>query len=81
VRSAVLLASAILLAGCAKASEAEVRQYEMMKRSHASRHELCKKARKVAEAYLAEENEAEYEMWNIKANLDCNEVLIESIRP
>ena len=80
MRSAVLLASALVLAGCGKASEAEVRQYEMMKRSHAGSHELCEKARKVVATYLAEENQAQYEIWHVTAELDCNQVPLESLR-
>jgi len=71
---------ALLLAGCSSEAEQQVRQYEMMKRNGATTAQLCGKGREVAAAYLAEENEMQYRMWDVEAGLACNQVALDNLR-
>jgi hypothetical protein len=68
-----LTLAALALCSCSKRSDALERQYNMMKQSHASMSELCKKNKEVADALLAEENAEKYKMRSVEADLDCAE--------
>lgn len=73
--------AAVLLAGLAACSqgpdpEALERQYEIMQRNNSSSAELCAKAREVADAWLAREDEDQYQLWDITSSLQCNRAAI-----
>lgn len=70
---------ALLLAACSSDAERQIRQYEIMKRNGATAAERCAKAREVAEAYLAEENELQYQFWDVESGLACNQVALDNL--
>ena len=71
---------ALLLGACDKPSDKAKREYQLMLRSGASLEEQCEKLKQVAAAYLAEENQTEYEMADIRADLKCNDVALQRLR-
>ena len=76
-----IAALSLALAGCSsKASEIAEREYQMMKRAGASAEQKCAKRKEIAEAYLKEGNERGYRMAEVEAGLECNRVLLDSLR-
>ena len=66
--TALLLA----LAACSPSkSERAERAYEMAKRAGATNTELCQRKQAIAEAYLEEENEEEYRVSKVYAEIEC----------
>ena len=76
----VALTALFMLTSCSKASDKAKREYQLMVKSGATVQEQCDKMQQIAAAYLAEENEAEYPMAKIQANLKCNEAALERLR-
>lgn len=73
------LVCCVVLSGCDKASDRATREYDMMVRAHASAEARCAKKREIAEAFLKEENEHEYEMANVEAGLECNQASLDRL--
>ena len=72
--------AALLLTACDKPSDKAKREYQLMLKSGASLEEQCRKKQEIAAAYLAEENEKEYPMAKIEADMKCNEVALQRLR-
>lgn len=66
----VLVAVALALAGCSSAGQKAEREYEIVAKSGTDQ-QRCTAARKVADAYLAEEKTEAYNQWNVTANIYC----------
>ncbi len=69
-----------LLTACDKASDKAKREYQLMLKSGATIKERCEKMQDIAAAYLSEENDAEYPMAKIEADLKCNEAALQRLR-
>lgn len=68
------LVAAMLLAltACSPSkSERAEKAYEMAKRAGATNTELCQRKQAIAEAYLEEENEEEYRVSKVYAEIEC----------
>jgi hypothetical protein len=74
----ILPAVAALFACSDQAAEAE-RKYKMAERAGEDSSELCRRAREVAEAFLEDHKEREYQLWEIKADLKCNAARIDAL--
>ena len=61
----------ILLCACTKASDRAKNEYEMMMRLGATGDERCTKLQQIADAYLSEQNEREYQLAKVKADNTC----------
>jgi len=57
-----------LLASCS-GGDREAEKYQVLERNYGSSAELCAQARKTAQAYLDDGDEAGLAEWNIKADL------------
>jgi len=69
----------LLLASCKSAGEEAAKRYEIVEKSGGSPQELCDAGEEVAAAYLEEQNRTEYQWWRVKAGLNCNQVLLNSL--
>ncbi|MBA3512301.1 hypothetical protein [Sphingomonas sp.] len=69
----VIFPAAVLLTACDKPSDKAKREYRMMVKGGASLEDQCRKKREIAAAYLAEENEEEYPMAKLEADVRCHE--------
>lgn len=78
--AAAALAALALLTACDRPSDKAKREYQLMLKSGATLEEQCEKLREVAAAYLAEENEKEYEWADIQADSKCLEVSLQRLR-
>ena len=69
------------LSGCSTGPDPEAlkRQYEIVKSGGASAAELCPRAREIAEAWLAREDQEQYRMAKLDADLVCNRALLDSL--
>jgi len=75
-----LLLLFLLLVGCTEKQSAKLeRQFQILKDTGRGPEELCAKAREVANAYLAEENSYEYQVWDIEAGLNCNQAALDRL--
>ena len=72
MRFLVVVTLAVAVAGCTdRASAKAERQLELVERNGATPREICEAKRKVAQAYLEEENAAEYQRANNFAEISC----------
>lgn len=67
-RSAAVIA--LLLGSCSKPSDDAKRQFEIVDKGRDNQAK-CDQARKVADAYLRENNEKEYNSWKLTADVKC----------
>lgn len=76
-RALILLA--LPLAACSRGPDPDAlqRQFDMMAQNGASPDELCNKSRQIADAWLAREDQAEYQTADLDARLRCNHALIQ----
>ena len=79
-RLGIVVLFTLMLIACDKPSDKAKREYGMMVRAGASGEERCGKKREIAEAFLKEGNEREYAKADLDASLECNRVLLESLR-
>lgn len=71
MRIAGALLSIMALGSCGSASHDAERELEIVKQSGGDSGELCKAERKVADAYLAEHKQSEYERAKLTARIAC----------
>jgi hypothetical protein len=65
------------LAGCSPSeSEQARRELTLIEQSHGTADEICEAKRKLAQAYLHENNKQEYPLANVEAGLACNEAFM-----
>jgi hypothetical protein len=57
-------------------SEQAERELALIKKSHGDPDQICAASRKVADAYLHENNAQKYELADVEAKLDCDEALL-----
>jgi hypothetical protein len=69
----------LVLSGCEKASDRAQREYDMMVRAHASAEARCAKKHEIAEAFLKEENEQEYQLTDVEADVECNRASLDRL--
>lgn len=55
------------------------RQYEIMKANGAAAAELCPRAREIADAWLAREDQEKYRKARLDADIVCNQALIDDL--
>jgi hypothetical protein len=67
---AILLLVSLVACGENESAKLE-RQLKIMETTGSTDADLCAKAQQVADAYLAEENQAEYEMAKVHAGTYC----------
>lgn len=80
MRKLMLISLIVLLAGCTRSEgEKAERQYNMVASNLPSPDELCSASREVAAAYLKDENDDEYQRWNLKADIDCNQAALDRL--
>lgn len=76
MRRTVLMAL-LVLAGCSRSeSEQAERELALVRKSHGDADEICAASRKVADAYLHEDNADKYPLANVEANLACNQAFM-----
>ena len=63
----------LLLSACGQSpGEAAEKEFEVVEKNSSSTNgDLCQAARKVADAYLAEQNQEKYDWWKLRAGLKC----------
>lgn len=66
-----VMAVAICLVGCSTAAAKAEQEYEFLNSNKASSAELCEAATKAKEAWAERKNQDRYELWQIKAKIDC----------
>lgn len=71
MRTFCILAAALALSSCAKESEAAEKRYKMVERNGGTKAELCIESRKVADAYLSEDDERSYRLWKGLSDSTC----------
>jgi hypothetical protein len=70
MRSVVVIGVVLALAGCSGAGAEAERRYEIVDKS-GSPEQRCTEAQKVADAYLSDHKDAEFEKWSGKARTEC----------
>ncbi len=70
-----IVASPLLfsLSACGQSpGEAAEKEFEVVEKNSASTNgDLCRAARKVADAYLTEQDQEKYDWWKLQAGLNC----------
>lgn len=62
------------LLGCGEnAAQAAERRYAFLEKNGAGELELCAAAKQVAEAFVDEGNSLDYQRWDTRADLHCNQ--------
>lgn len=70
----------LLLCACSKESDRAKKEYEMMLQVGATGEERCTKLKQIADAYLREQNESEYQRATLEADTACLEALMSEMR-
>lgn len=76
---ALALVALAALAGCSSPVEDAKRQLAMIEKAHGSKTEICAAKRKVADAYLKAQNQADYESARLDAATACNAAQLERL--
>jgi hypothetical protein len=78
-RRAALFA-VLALVGCSPPqSEQAERELALIKESHGDADQICAATRKVADAYLHENNARKYELADVEAKLACNKAAMDRL--
>ena len=66
-----LAVAAIVATSCQNAAEQEAGKYEIVAKGSDS-DAKCEQSRRVADAYLSQQDEASYTKWKLRSDLDCS---------
>lgn len=70
-RASAVFVICLLLCACSKESDRVKKEYEMMLQVGATGQERCTKLRQIADTYLREQNENEYQLAKSEADSAC----------
>lgn len=75
----LIFIAALALAGCKSEGERAEAQYEIETSGFVSEDDKCVAARKVQQAYLADQDEEKFRRWRLTADIQCNRADIERL--
>lgn len=70
MRMTIVLAAALLCAGCGRAGPGALERYRMVERGGTTQ-ERCEAARDVRDAYLRDHDDEQYRIWRARASTEC----------
>jgi hypothetical protein len=78
---ALFLVGFAALSGCSQSEgERAEKQYEIVLKTYPTKRERCNEQRKVADAYLRDQNQQKYQMWDMEADTTCLDADLRDLR-
>lgn len=73
MRAPFVLAAMALLTSCQSPAEKAEGDYNFLVGNRASEAELCRAAGRVAQAYMDQRNQYDYQLWAVRRDLHCDQ--------